>query len=115
MDVCEVQCLNEERVERVRGNALTAVEVLGLTETFKTLGGATRIGILHALSTEELCVCQLSEILGMTQTAISHQLSSLRKLRLVKYRKVGKMVFYSLDDEHVLNLFAEGLDHVRHR
>lgn len=115
MDMCEMQFINKENVMRVRSNTLQAGEVLGLSEIFKALGDSTRIGILHALSQEELCVCDLVEVMGMTQSAVSHQLSSLRKLRLVKHRKAGKMVFYSLDDEHVLNLFAQGLAHVRHQ
>ncbi len=115
MDVCEIQCINKENVMRVRENTLLAEEVLGLSEIFKALGDPTRVRILHALFQEELCVCDLVEVLGMTQSAVSHQLSSLRKLRLVKHRKAGKMVFYSLDDDHILNLFAQGLAHIRHQ
>ena len=93
----------------------TPEEILGLSEIFKTLGDPTRLRILQALSQEELCVCDLVEVLEMTQSAVSHQLRVLRDQRLVKYRKEGKMVFYSLDDEHIINLFAQGLAHVRHK
>jgi ArsR family transcriptional regulator len=114
-DSCEIQCFNSEKVARVKENSLNSEEVLGLTEIFKTMGDGTRIKILHALSQEELCVCDLVEVLEMSQSAVSHQLRVLRNLRLVKHRKEGKMVYYSLDDEHIINLFAQGLAHIRHR
>lgn len=85
-----------------------------LAETFKTLGDPTRIKIIHALSQTELCVCDLAELLEMTQSAISHQLRVLRNNRLVKYRKEGRTVYYSLDDEHIVLLFNQGLVHVLH-
>lgn len=85
-----------------------------LAETFKTLGDPTRIKIIHALSQTELCVCDLAELLDMTQSAISHQLRVLRTNRLVKYRKEGRTVYYSLDDEHIVLLFNQGLIHVLH-
>ncbi|MFZ5754102.1 MAG: ArsR/SmtB family transcription factor [Bacillota bacterium] len=114
-DFCEVSCINSENVLRVKNNSLSSEEVLGLAETFKAMGDPTRIKLLHALSRQELCVCDLSEILEMSQSAVSHQLRVLRNLRLVKHRKEGKMVYYSLDDEHIINLFKEGLAHIRHR
>jgi ArsR family transcriptional regulator len=114
-DRCEVQCIHKENVIKVKGNSLSSEEILGLAEIFKALGDPTRIRILHALSQEELCVCDLVEVLEMNQSAISHQLRVLRNLRLVKHRKEGKMVFYSLDDDHIINLFAQGLAHIRHK
>lgn len=114
-DSCDIQCFNSEKVSKVKENSLNCEEVLGLTEIFKAMGDGTRIKILHALSQEELCVCDLAEVLEMSQSAISHQLRVLRNLRLVKYRKEGKMVYYSLDDEHIINLFSQGLAHIRHR
>ena len=78
------------------------------------LGDATRIRILDALSRDELCVCDLAALLDMSSSAISHQLRVLRDARLVKYRREGKMVCYSLDDDHVLTLFAQGLAHIQH-
>lgn len=85
-----------------------------LSQIFKALGDPTRLKIIELLSHGELCVLDISEALSMTQSAISHQLRTLRNLRLVKYRKEGKQVIYSLDDEHVLKLFEQGLEHVSH-
>lgn len=113
-DICEVTCIHKEKVGRVRDKSLTSGEISGLAETFKALGDPTRIRILHALSQEELCVCDLVEVLEMNQSAVSHQLRILRNLRLVKHRREGKMVFYSLDDDHIINLFNQGLAHIRH-
>ena len=113
-DKCEVQCIHKEKVLKVKEKDLSPVEILNLADIFKALGDPTRVKILHALSQEELCVCDLAEVLEMQQSAVSHQLRILRNLRLVKHRKEGKMVFYSLDDEHIINLFAEGLAHIRH-
>ena len=88
---------------------------LRLAEVFKVLGDRTRIKLLSLLAhKEELCVCDIAEALGMGQSAISHQLRVLRGARLVKYRKEGKEAFYSLDDDHVVTLMQQGLDHVLH-
>jgi ArsR family transcriptional regulator len=86
-----------------------------LAETFKALADPTRVGIIHILDGRELCVCDIQEILGMTQSAVSHQLRVLRNLRLVKYRKAGRSVFYSLDDKHISNMFLQCLEHVEER
>jgi ArsR family transcriptional regulator, lead/cadmium/zinc/bismuth-responsive transcriptional repressor len=85
-----------------------------LAETFKILGDPTRVRIISALRAGELCVNDLAEALEMSQSAVSHQLSVLRHLHLVRARKEGRQVYYVLDDEHVLSLFAQGLDHVLH-
>ncbi|MDX9870932.1 MAG: metalloregulator ArsR/SmtB family transcription factor [Clostridia bacterium] len=114
VEVCVEKCVNSEHVREVKANSLSPEEVLGLSEVFKAMGDATRIRILHALSQQELCVCELEETLEMSQSSISHQLRVLRNLRLVKFRKDGKNVFYSLDDEHILNFFIQGLAHIRH-
>ncbi|MEE9305381.1 MAG: metalloregulator ArsR/SmtB family transcription factor [bacterium] len=87
---------------------------LGLAEIFRALGDPTRVRILHALAASELCVCDLAAILGMSQSAVSHQLRLLRSLRLVRYRREGRMVYYALDDDHIEKLLAQGLDHVAH-
>ena len=87
---------------------------LCLSETFRALGDLTRLRIVHALSVREMCVCDLSVLLGVTPSAVSHQLRILRNLRLVKHRRHKKMVYYSLDDDHILGLFSCGLDHVSH-
>ncbi|MEW6622919.1 MAG: metalloregulator ArsR/SmtB family transcription factor [Bacillota bacterium] len=112
-DMCEIHLINKEKVENLK-NSLEDEEILRLAELYRAMGDGTRIKILHALSQEELCVCDIAALVDMSQSAISHQLRILRSLRLVKYRKEGKMVYYSLDDEHIINLFAQGLAHIRH-
>ncbi|MGI6606814.1 MAG: ArsR/SmtB family transcription factor [Peptococcia bacterium] len=115
LDKCEVECVHPDKVARVKGQSLNAEEILGLADIFKALGDGTRIKLLHALAQEEMCVCDLAEVIGMSQSLVSHQLRVLRNLRLVKYRREGKMVYYSLDDEHIVALFSQGLEHIRHR
>ena len=83
-----------------------------LAELFKVFGDTTRVKIISALFEAEMCVCDIAELLGMTQSAISHQLRVLRQARLVKHRKEGKVVFYSLDDEHIKSIFNQGLEHI---
>lgn len=83
-----------------------------LAELFKTLGDPTRIRIMDALAKSEFCVCDLAELLGLSQSATSHQLRVLRNSNLVKYRRDGKMVFYSMHDSHVSELYRQGLEHI---
>lgn len=83
-----------------------------LQDFFKTFGDATRLKILFAMDKEEMCVCQLASALDLNQTTLSHQLSKLNALSLVKKRKVGKMIYYSLDDNHVLEIIKTGLNHI---
>ena len=89
--------------------------VAALTETFRILGDATRVRILDALSRSELCVNDIARLLGLSESAVSHQLRLLRDVRLVRSRRSGRMVFYSLDDQHIVGLFAQGLEHVQER
>ena len=112
--VCQVYTVNHEAVARARQESLDPVLVRRLAETFRVLGDQTRIRLLSALAGQELCVCDLAAILEMSRSAVSHQLRVLRDARLVRYRKEGKMVYYSLDDRHVVNLFEQGLEHVTH-
>lgn len=114
VDYCEIQCQDQEKVDRLKAEALSAEEQLRLSEIFKAMGDMTRVRILHGLSQGELCVCELTALLEMSQSAVSHQLRVLRNLRLVKHRKEGKMVYYSLDDDHIINIFTQGLAHIRH-
>jgi len=114
-DVCEVLCISKEKVDAVRMNMHAEGVMKKLAQTFKVLGDPTRTQILYALSQDELCVCDLAYLLGKTQSAVSHQLRVLRNLDLVKYRKDGKIAYYSLDDLHIRNLFNEGLKHVAHQ
>lgn len=106
-DLCDSFCPSD-KVDYLREKAL---EVAGLSEIFKALGDETRTKILFLLAQHEICVCDLAAVLEMSLPAVSHHLRLLKALRLVKYRREGKMVFYSLDDEHVLNLIREAQAH----
>lgn len=112
-DVCEIYYVNEAHVRSARQALSPEREVVSLAETFRTLGDPTRVKILQALSVEELCVCDLAKLLGISESATSHQLRVLRSQKLVRYRKEGKMAFYSLDDAHIDGLMKEALRHVR--
>ena len=89
--------------------------VVALAETFKVLGDVTRVRILDALSRSELCVCDLAQLIGLSESAVSHQLRLLRGMRLVRSRRDGRMVFYTLDDQHIVRLFEQGMEHVGER
>jgi DNA-binding transcriptional ArsR family regulator len=111
-DACEILFIDEGKVENVR-KAMKATETISLlAETFKILGDPTRIKIAFALSREELCVCDIANLLGVSQSAVSHSLRTLRQMKLVKFRKEGKIAYYSLDDDHIANLLDEGFRHV---
>ena len=94
---------------------LDTSSVTALAETFRILGDATRVRILDALSRAELCVGDLATLIGLSESAVSHQLRVLRGSRLVRPRRAGQMIFYSLDDQHIVRLFAQGLEHVQER
>lgn len=106
-DLCDSFCPSNQ-VETLREKVL---EVAGLSEIFKVLGDETRTKILYLLSERDLCVCDIATVLEMSLPAVSHHLRLLKALRLVKYRREGKMVYYSLDDEHILNLIREAQEH----
>ena len=112
-DICEVEYVNKKSVQKVKSKMLHEKIILRVTDNFKILGDSTRIKILFALSQKELCVCDLSVLLKMTQSAISHQLRLLRNFNLVKFRKKGKIVYYSLSDEHVIKLIEMGVKHAK--
>ncbi len=105
--------VDEAKVAGIRAAMETDEVIHNLAETFKVLGDPTRTRIVFALSQEELCVCDLASLLDVTPSAVSHQLRVLRNMRLVRYRKEGKMAYYSLDDKHIEHLFKEGLRHVK--
>lgn len=107
-DVCDSFCPSDNAVAGLREKVL---EVAGLSEIFKVLGDETRTKILYLLAHRKLCVCDIAVILEMSLPAVSHHLRLLKALRLVKYIRDGKMVFYSLDDEHILNLIREAQEH----
>lgn len=113
-DSCEELKVNLDNINMVRACMIADGDAARLSEIFKVLGDPTRIKIIYALSKYDLCVCDIAETIGMTQSAVSHQLRLLRGMRLVKYRKEGKSVFYSLDDEHILRLFNQGMEHIKH-
>ncbi|MBI5592900.1 MAG: helix-turn-helix transcriptional regulator [Deltaproteobacteria bacterium] len=110
---CEITYIDHEKVATVRDQLLPETVLVRLAETFKVMGDPTRAKIIHAISFEELCVCDIACLLGTTKSAISHQLRILRNLRAVKFRKAGKIAYYSLDDTHIGSLFAEGLKHIQ--
>ena len=110
--VCDVSFVNEENIKAVRRVMKPDRTLEWLAETFAILGDPTRIKIVFALSEQELCVCDLAGLLGLTEPAVSHHLRLLRNLRLVKHRRDGKMVYYSLDDNHIEHLLTIGLEHV---
>ena len=111
-DACEVEFVDERKVRRVRRAMKSDGAVSALADTFKLLGDPTRVRIAFALSREELCVCDLANLLGASQSAVSHSLRSLRQMKLVRVRKEGKIAYYVLDDDHILHLLDEGFRHV---
>lgn len=109
---CEINYVDERRVRRARRAMKSDDAVASLAETFKILGDPTRIRLAFALSREELCVCDLANLLGVSQSVVSHSLRALRQMKLVKFRKEGKIAYYTLDDEHIASLLNEGFRHV---
>lgn len=106
---CEAHTLT---VEKVAGNLPDEEILYDVAELFKVFGDSTRVRIICALFESEMCVCGIAEVLGMTQSAISHQLRVLKQARLVKYRREGKTVFYSLADAHIKTIFNQAFEHV---
>ena len=112
VDHCEITQVHQGAVDQV-SQVLPPDEVLSdLADQFKIFGDSTRIKILYALLRSELCVCDIADLLGLTQSAISHLLRALKNARLVKSRRDGKTVFYSLADDHVSTIIAMGKDHI---
>ena len=110
--VCECEIIHEDVVRDVRKQVLDQESYITLATLFKLFGDSTRIRILHALEQHELCVCDLAALLGVTKSAVSHQLKSLRIARLVTYRKEGQNVYYSLADDHVKRILDLGYEHI---
>jgi DNA-binding transcriptional ArsR family regulator len=109
---CDCYVIHEDIVNQVKSKMPQEEILNGLAELFKILGDSTRIKILWALDEAELCVCDIAFLLNMTQSAISHQLRVLKQANLVKNRKEGKIVFYSLKDKHIKQIFNQGLIHI---
>ena len=112
---CSVFVVHPYRVEAARAAAVAPALLSELEDLFKVFSDATRLRILGALSSGELCVCDIGAVLGMSQSAVSHQLAVLRAARLVAYRREGKTVYYSLADDHVSRLLEMGLEHASER
>jgi len=109
---CDCNAIHEDVINMVRAKLPGDEKLFYLADLFKMFADSTRIRIVSALLLSEMCVCDLAVLLGMTKSAISHQLRALRQTRLVKYRKEGKVVYYSLDDDHVGAIIAQGLSHI---
>ena len=110
---CGCLFVHEDAVSEVLGEMPDDETLYDLAELFKVFGDSTRIKILYALFEVELCVCDISKLLGLTQSAVSHQLRVLKNSRLVKFRREGKTVFYALADGHVRRIIAQGMDHIK--
>ncbi len=110
--LCEDNCLHTEHIEIGKKSIPDDDILVTLSELFKVMGDMTRLKLLSALLKNELCVCDLSEIIGMGQSAVSHQLRILRASKVVKYRREGKSILYSIDDEHIGELFRIALEHI---
>lgn len=112
IDSCSCSVIHQDVVNRVREALPEDERLFDLADLFKVLGDSTRVKIICSLFQAEMCVCDIAALLGMNQSAISHQLRVLKQARLVKYRKEGKVVYYSLEDEHVKRIFDQGLNHM---
>ena len=112
VEICEDNCIHMDRLEKVREKLPDVDELYDLAELFKVFGDSTRIRILYVLFQSELCVCDLAEVLGMTQSAVSNQLKILKQAKLVTGRREGKSVFYALADDHVRSIIDQGKEHV---
>ena len=112
VECCDLICTHEEVVKRVREGMPDEDTLYDLTELFRIFADSTRVRILYVLFESEMCVCDIAALLGMTQSAISHQLRALKNARLVKSRRDGKTVFYALADEHVKTILDQGIEHV---
>ncbi len=113
-DLCDEYHIHPDRIRDALVHETDLATSIRLAEIFKVLGDSTRIRLLALLTSNEMCVCDIAAALGMGQSAISHQLRVLRTARLVKFRKEGKEAWYSLDDDHVVKLMSQGLEHVLH-
>lgn len=114
-DACEIEFVDAVKVNRVRRAMKSDESISALAEIFKVLGDPTRIRITFALSREELCVCDLANLLGASQSAVSHSLRVLRQMKLVRFRKEGKIAYYALDDDHITHLLEQGFRHAEER
>ncbi len=113
IEVCQSNIIHNNIIEKAREEMPDEEILYDMAELFKIFGDTTRIRILYALSSSEMCVCDIATLLNMTQSAISHQLRLLKQASLVKYRRSGRTVYYSLCDDHIKTIFEQGLSHVQ--
>lgn len=113
VEICDQTCIHEEVVQKVSGHMPPEEELYDLAEFFKVFGDSTRIKILYVLFEAEMCVCDIADVLNMTQSAISHQLRILKQMQLVKFRREGKTIFYSLSDGHIQTIINQGMEHIK--
>ena len=112
-DQCDCRIIHREQVQAAQKTALIKTEIEMLSQTFKALGDPSRLRILTALGKYEMCVCDLAALLTISESAVSHQLRLLRTIKLVKNRREGAVLYYSLDDTHVNDLIGIALEHIR--
>lgn len=112
VEVCSQCCVHKDIVKKVLQQLPEEETLYDLAELFKVFGDSTRVRILCVLFESEMCVCDISQLLNMTQSAVSHQLKVLKNAKLVKSRREGKTIFYSMSDDHVIHIFNEGLNHI---
>lgn len=113
--ICDCNVIHQDVVSEVSNKMLNESLLYKITDFYKIMGDSTRIKILYALDQKEMCVCDIANVLNMSKSSISHQLSTLRRSNIVKCRKVGKEVYYMLDDEHVRKVIEIGIEHIEHR
>ena len=113
-DRCDVTIIHEDQVRQALTHTVDGLTATRAAELFAALGDPSRLRLVSALLGGELCVCDLAAVLGMTQSAVSHQLRLLRTLHLVTPRRQGRIVYYSIADDHVAQLFSQGMNHVAH-
>lgn len=109
---CQEALVHSEAVDHVRAQLPPDEQLYDLAELFKIFGDSTRVKILYALLESELCVCDIAKLMEVTQSAVSHQLRVLKNSKLVKFRREGKTVYYSLADDHVIHILAQGMEHI---
>jgi DNA-binding transcriptional ArsR family regulator len=114
MDICSVKCINEKKVKETLKIMPQMENISQMAEIFKALSDPSRLKIVLSLLNQEHCVCDIAVICSQTDSAISHQLRILRTLKIVKNRREGKIIYYSIDDDHVVSLINMSLNHVRH-
>lgn len=112
MEINDITVIDKEKVDRLKGTLPHDDFIINMAELFKVFGDSTRIKIISVLLEAELCVCDIANIINATQSAVSHQLRILKQAKLVKYKKIGKVVYYSLDDDHVKEIYKKGRDHI---